>query len=173
MWNPAGKQVLYRRCKSGNKTDEQSLPLILFLDVASRCSVRAIYSCHMFCHNRLPSGTWLLPWHLMSTSAGYSNQRSSQYSLLRSPHSPPFLTLSPPLHPHSSSCLSCCHFLSEGTQWPCSQAVMLVWGVCACIYVSAMCFHTVPCIQRQPSWPVCLSLSPLENAESPSSPHVP
>lgn len=91
--------MLYRRCKSGSKTDAQSLPLILFLDVASRCSVRAIYSCHMFCHNRLPSGTWLLPWHLMSASADYSNQRSSQYSLLRSPHPPPFLTLSPPPPP--------------------------------------------------------------------------
>lgn len=97
----------------------------------------------------------------------------------------------------------------RGTQWPCSQAVMLVWavwvyaspppryiwikslpnlnlselwwshfahicaracdrlifflvptwaGVCQCkyFYVSAMCFHTVSCIQWQPLWPFCL-----------------
>lgn len=97
----------------------------------------------------------------------------------------------------------------RGTQWPCSQAVILVWdvwvyafpppniclnkiltksesvralvvtlctrmrtsmwptnlflvptwaGVCQCkyFYVSAMCFHTVYCIQWQPLWPFCL-----------------
>lgn len=60
--------MLYRRWKSGNITDEQSFPLILFLDVVSRCSVRAIYSCYIFCQNRLPSGMWFLPWHLMWAS---------------------------------------------------------------------------------------------------------
>lgn len=39
-------------------------PLILFLDVLSRTSVRAIYSCYIFDQNSLPSGMWLLPWHL-------------------------------------------------------------------------------------------------------------
>lgn len=60
--------MLYRRWKSSNITDQQSFLLILFLDVVSRCSVPAIYSCFIFCQNRLPSGMWLLPWHLMTAS---------------------------------------------------------------------------------------------------------
>lgn len=40
--------MLYRRCKSGDIIDEQSFPLILFLDVVFSCSVCAIYSCLIF-----------------------------------------------------------------------------------------------------------------------------
>lgn len=91
--------MLYRRWKSGNITDKQTFPLILFLDVVSRCSVCAIYSCYIFCQNRLPSGMWLLPWHLMSASADilFKGLPSIPFSarltspLLSHPPTPPFL----------------------------------------------------------------------------------
>lgn len=78
---------------------------------------------------------WLLRCHLMSGSRDilFKGLPSIPFSAcLTSPlfsHPP---TLPPPSFP--SSCLSCCHFLSEGTQWPCSQAVILVWGLWVCVH---------------------------------------
>lgn len=95
-WKPAGKQVLDRRWKSGDRTDKQSFPLILFLDVVYRCSVRAINHATYFAQTDYPlvcgycHGIWCRPVRTFS---------SKSFPVFPSAlASPPlsFLTLHPP-----------------------------------------------------------------------------
>lgn len=98
------------------------------LDVAFRVSTRAIYSCYIFCQKLIALCYVVIAMAFDVGQHGYSAAFPVfQLALALPPLW--FLTLPLGLPLQSSSCLSCCHFLSEGTQWPCSQAVMLVRGV--------------------------------------------
>lgn len=157
------------------------------------------FSCYVLCQNPLPSGTWLLQWHLMLASMdivfkGLPNIPGR--SPLTSPSSlPPVCHAVTFSQRHTVTLFSGSHAgvrcvsvriaptpryiwikslpnlnLSE-LWWShfahiCARAcdrLIFFWfqleqESCQCkyFYVSAMCFHTVSCIQWQPLWPFWL-----------------
>ncbi len=205
---------------------------MLFLDSVSVLFIHATY----FAKTDLPSGMWLLPWHLMSASADilFKGLPSIPFSArLTSPlfsHPPtlptptptPFLLfvmLSLSLRGHTvtlftgsyagvrcvcvcvcaSVCVCMCtHFSSPRSLWSsnqiriCQSVVMHTlyshmhiqagdWlaesnlsnnlSINAHLYI----YHVLSyrALHTEVALVACLSVSPLENAESPSSPHVP